>query len=88
MVALVGMMFGSALTTEMNGTQRSIKAGQAIIAILLYGFGIFVAHRYSAIGLRAVCIISLFLLSHFIGEHLTKTDFDKNILKLFFIIYF
>jgi hypothetical protein len=58
-VALVSMVFGSALTTEMNGTQRSIKVGQAIIAILFYGFGIFVARRYSAIGLRVFAWLNI-----------------------------
>ncbi len=88
MGSLVGGVFGSELPVEMNAVRGIPQIGPAIIAILFFGFGTLAARRYSTTGLRVVCIISLFLLSHFIGEHLTKTDFDKNILKLFFIIYF
>ncbi len=62
MVALVAAVFGSDLTTEMKANQRCAQAGEALIGILFYGFGIFVAHRYSATGLRVVCIISCFFL--------------------------
>jgi hypothetical protein len=85
---LVGAVFKYELTAEMTVTQRMTQAGEAIIPILFYGFGIFVARRYSAIGLRVVCIISLFLFAHSLEEYLTRTYFDKNILELFFIIYF
>jgi hypothetical protein len=59
---LVGAVFGSELTTEMKTTHRFAQVGEALIGILFYGFGIFVAHRYSATGLRVVCIISCFFL--------------------------
>ncbi len=62
MVALVSAVFGSELTTEMKASQRYAQVGEALIGILFYGFGIFVAHRYSATGLRVVCIISCFFL--------------------------
>ncbi len=57
MVSLVSAIFQSGVEYQMVNARRSEKAGEAIIAILFYGFGLFVAHRYSTIGLRVVCII-------------------------------
>jgi len=61
-IVLVAAVFGPELTTKMKVSQRYTEVGEALIAILFFGFGIFVAHRYSATGLRVVCIISYFFL--------------------------
>ena len=37
-----------------------MELAEAIIAILFYGFGLYVAHRYSETGLRVVRITSCF----------------------------
>ncbi len=46
----------------MGGTGRGSQVGPAFISVLFYAFGIFVAHRYSEMGLRVVRIISCFSL--------------------------
>jgi hypothetical protein len=55
---LVGTVLTSKLTTKVKVTGLMTQAGEAIIAILFYGFGIFVARRYSVTGIRVVCIMS------------------------------
>ncbi len=46
----------------LGGTGRGSQVGPAFISVLFYAFGICVAHRYSEIGLRVVCIIFCFSL--------------------------
>lgn len=43
--------------TENN--QRIVDAVEALIWIIFYGFGLFVAYRYSKTGLHVVCIYLL-----------------------------
>ena len=64
------LILGSIIGSE----QVHIRAGRTIFemipSICYYGFGIFVAHRYSATGLRVVCI------DHFLFRNEISTRFS------------
>jgi hypothetical protein len=52
----------SGTPNAIGGAGRGSQIGSAFISVLFYAFGIFVAHRYSAMGLRVVRIIFCFSL--------------------------
>jgi hypothetical protein len=64
----------------MGYAQRGTQVGESIVTILFYGFGLFVAHRYSTIGLRIVCIISCFVIFGGRKLHRTNTYHDDKIM--------
>jgi hypothetical protein len=52
---LLAAIFGSGVQIESGKPQRGPQIGEALVSILLYGFGNFAVYRYSALGLRIVC---------------------------------
>jgi len=56
---MIGAIFGSGLEKYIGDT-RTAEFGNALISILYYGFGLFVAYRYSQTGLHVVGVISSF----------------------------
>ena len=76
MISLVSAVFENNLKAGGVNTQRGTQTSHALISILFYAFGVFAAHRYSALALRIVRIlffmnriIYLDILVWCIGDH-------------------
>lgn len=70
-------------TNSGENAQRGSQIGSSLTAILVYGIGILVAHQYSTLGLRIVCIIS-YLFLH--SAHNRMNELFRLILIYLFVI--
>ncbi|CAF4767397.1 unnamed protein product, partial [Rotaria sp. Silwood1] len=56
-ISSVNSIFGSANSIGIKQNHVGTRIGQGLISIVFYSFGIFVAYRYSQIGLRVLYLI-------------------------------
>ncbi|CAF4750166.1 unnamed protein product [Rotaria sp. Silwood1] len=65
-LSVVGMLTTASENRIWNGiqeTSRGVSVGEYLIVVLLYGFGIFVAYRYHAIGLQVFACLEIISLA-------------------------
>ncbi len=59
MIFLVLVIVALGAMSDWTITERGVAVVLGLFPTLFYGFGFFAAHRYSPLGIRVVCIISL-----------------------------
>ncbi len=87
MGALVVVIFESESGQRTENIRRGVQVGQVLTSILFYGFGFFVAHGYSEIGLRVVRIISCCVSHNLNKTNRFQNDETKPIKRLLTVLF-
>jgi hypothetical protein len=57
-ISSIFVIVRSEVVTQRKNIRRGTQIGQTLVSVIFYGFGLFAAYRYFALGLQVVCIIS------------------------------
>jgi len=76
------VIVGYGLANSKVNIQLGPQIGQNLVGILMYGFGLFAAYKYSTLGLRIVRITSRLFLHNSYKKCFMQVDFDNFSEKL------